>query len=80
MQAFHLSGGTGGYLIPARDGTNPLNRCNDFRTNLDEPEGAQGRSPNIKIAEVWCGSAASLNFHLLCPHSWFLSDTGATAV
>ena len=31
--AFHLSGGKGGYLIPARDGMNPLNRC-DLRLIL----------------------------------------------
>lgn len=45
-----------GFLIPKREDPNPLFRSNDFRTNVADPKGPQGRAPNMRYLEVWHAS------------------------
>lgn len=42
-----------GYIVPSQADPNPLSRCNDYRTNIVDPKGPQGREPNLTYVEVW---------------------------
>lgn len=42
-----------GQITPRQDDLNPLSRANDYRTNIADPDGPQGRSPNSKFVEIW---------------------------
>lgn len=64
--SFDLEGDGGWRLIPTKHNNNALSALNDFRTNIDNPTGPQGRSPMVKGAEIWLDGGAYLVFYALC--------------
>ena len=51
-----------GFITPCRADQNPLSRSNDYRTNVDDPTGPQGRKPNAAYAEIWHGGLPYIVF------------------
>lgn len=45
-----------GLITPNHADPNPLSRCNDYRTNIGDPRGFQGRKPNTNYVEIWLSS------------------------
>lgn len=55
-----------GYITPTQADPNPLSRCNDFRTNIVDPEGPQGRVANVNFVEIWQYGLPYAVFFTLC--------------
>ena len=52
-----------GFVTPDQADQNPLSRSNDYRTNVDDPRGPQGRKPNAAYAEFWQGGLPYIVFY-----------------
>ncbi len=55
-----------GLITPSHADPNPLSRSNDYRTNIDDPRGPQGREPNTKYVEIWHSGLPYAIFFTTC--------------
>lgn len=58
-----------GRLIPTEENNNALSSLNDFRTNIAQPSGPQGRACSVDNCEIWMDGKAYLLFFTLRPVS-----------